>query len=139
MSDTNGTPATWHGVPRPEGLDEALSHARGQLSADEAEDYTDEDAADFRAGPCAVCGDTTVCASQAGERLCPEHGAEDVRLGCPPQWDEDAPQWAIQGQPGPDGTDQGQAREDASVARWEARQEDAAQAVRRCAWTRCTT
>lgn len=43
MSDTNGTPATWHGVPRPEGLDEALSHARGQLgdpmTNQEFEDY----------------------------------------------------------------------------------------------------
>jgi hypothetical protein len=31
MSDTNGTPAAWHGVPRPEALDEALAHARGIL------------------------------------------------------------------------------------------------------------
>jgi hypothetical protein len=92
MSDTNGTPAAWHGDPGPE-----------------AEDYTDEDAADFRADPCAVCGDTTVCASQAGERLCAEHGAREVRDGIPPEWDGDAPQWAEDGQLGPDGIDQAQA------------------------------
>jgi hypothetical protein len=128
MTDTNGTPATWHGVPRPEGLSQPDPYrdlTAGMVrvpNPDEAEDYTDEDAADFRADPCAVCGDTTVCTSQAGERLCAEHGAREVRDGIPPDWDEDAPQWAEDGQLGPDGIDQAQAREDAAVSRWESRQ-----------------